>query len=331
MHDGMPNSAGPLRIRGFGDVDFRSHRTGGRPNTFSVGAIDLFLSSKLNDHFTTLGELNFEADESNQWGIDAERMLLQYVANDYLTIAAGRYHTAIGYYNAAYHHGTWLQTAIGRPFIFYFEDQGGLLPVHGVGVSAQGRLPSGAAGLRWIAEIGNGRRSTSLADEPVQNLEDENAHKAFNLALVARPDGAPGLQTGFSVYRDRLMPTGRAAIGETILAAHLVYKQPTIEFLNEVLFVRHSPENAGTTTTSAFYSQFSRKFGRYRPYARYEFLDVPTTDAFYGSAIGRLRGPVVGLKYDPADPVTLKLQFTWFSGPARDRFNGVTAQLAFTF
>jgi len=36
-----------------------------------------------------------------------------------------RYHTAIGYYNTAYHHSTWFQTTTGRPFLFEFEDKGG--------------------------------------------------------------------------------------------------------------------------------------------------------------------------------------------------------------
>ena len=162
LHDmPPPPGLGALQIRGFTDVDFVSFRDAGQPNTFSVGQLDLFLSSQLASDFSTVGEVVFEANEDNAIGVDVERLLLQYSPSDSFTIAAGRFHTAVGYYNAAYHHGNWFQTAVGRPFIFRFEDEGGILPVHGVGLTAQGQIPSGEVGLRWIAEISNGRRSRS--------------------------------------------------------------------------------------------------------------------------------------------------------------------------
>ena len=110
---------------------------------------------------------------------------------------AGRYHTAIGYYNTAYHHSTWLQTATGRPFLFKFEDDSGILPIHNVGVSVTGIIPSGRLGLHYIAEVGNGRASSSPNAEPVQNTVDENNGKSFNLRILFRPTGVRGLQAGF--------------------------------------------------------------------------------------------------------------------------------------
>ncbi len=327
-----PAGLGALQIRGFSDLDFHAAQAGDQPNTFSLGQLDLFLSSRLGTDFSTVGEVVFEAGENNAIGIDVERILLQYSPSDMFNVAAGRYHTGIGYYNAAYHHGNWFQTAIGRPFIFRFEDDGGILPVHGVGLTAQGRIPSGGAGLRYLAEISNGRGTRLPGDEPVQNVVDENGGKAVNLALLARPASLPGLQAGFSVYRDRLRPAQAPSIAETIMAAHVVYQSPVFEQLNEAIFIRHAPADASrvTTTTSA-YSQISRQFGRYRPYFRYEYLDVPAMDGVFGDDIGRLYGPSVGVKYDAAAPVALKLQYDRLTGRARSRTNGLTAQLAFTF
>jgi len=190
--DGMrdmltPLGLGALQIRGFNDIDFRAFRDGGNLNTFSLGQLDLFLSSRLGSDFSTLGEIVFEAGDTNGFEVDVERFLLQYSPNDRISVAGGRFHTAIGYYSTAYHHGNWFQAATGRPFIFRFEDDGGILPIHGVGVTVQGQIPSGAAGLRYVGEISNGRRSRSPDDEPVQNVEDENARKAFNVALLSRP------------------------------------------------------------------------------------------------------------------------------------------------
>src|SRR5205807_2958732 len=130
-----------------------------------------------------------EAGPGNAVGVDVERMLLEYSHSDYFNLAVGRYHTAIGYYNTAYHHSTWFQTTTGRPFLFEFEDKGGPLPIHNVGVSLSGRIPSGTVGLHYVVEVGNGRASRSYLPPlgqtatAVQNYVDENTHKAINVAI----------------------------------------------------------------------------------------------------------------------------------------------------
>ena len=332
-HDMLaPVGLGALQIRGFNDVNFLAHQDGDAPRTFSIGQLDLFLSSRLGSDFSTVGEIVFEASDENVLGVDVERILLQYSPSDRFTIAAGRFHTGIGYYNTAYHHGNWFQTATGRPFIFRFEDEGGLLPVHGVGVTVQGQIPSGRAGLRYEAEIGNGRTSRSPDDEAVQYVADENGRKAVNLALLARPAGIPGLQAGISVYRDRLEPAQQPAIDETIVAAHLVYQNPVFEQLNEAIFIRHVPaDTERAVTTSSFYTQISRQFGRARPYFRYEYLDVPTADPIFSSAMGRSYGPSFGMRFDAAPPVAVKVEYTRLTGGIRSQTNGLKIQLGFTF
>jgi hypothetical protein len=326
-----PLGIGGLQIRGFNDVSFHALRDSGSVNTFTLGQLDLFLTTRLVSDFSTVGEVVFEAGDNNGFGVDVERMLLQYAPSDRFIVAAGRFHTAIGYYNTAYHHGNWFQTATGRPFIFRFEDDGGILPVHGVGVTAQGQIPSGGAGLRWVAEISNGRRSRSPDDEPVQNVEDENAHKAVNVALLTRPTRFPGLQAGLSVYRDRLEPDAQPTIGETIVAAHLVYQSPLFEQLNEAIFIRHAPAGGEAVTTSSLYSQISRQLGRFRPYLRYEYLDVPVNDLVFRNEMGRSYGPTVGLRFDAAPPVAVKLEYVRLTGSIQPQTNGLTVQLGFAF
>src|ERR1700676_1913019 len=53
--------------------------------------------------------------------------------------------------------GSWLQTALTRPMLFTFEDDGGFLPLHNVGLSANGKLPSGDLGLHYVVEVGSSR------------------------------------------------------------------------------------------------------------------------------------------------------------------------------
>jgi len=264
--------------------------------------------------------------------VDIERYLLQYSLNDSLNISAGRGHTAIGYYNTAYHHSTWLQTTTGRPFLFDFEDHGGILPIHMVGVSASGQLPSRSLGLHYVAEVGNGRASrTPLDEEPVQNEIDDQNHKAFNLALFSRPEAVRGLQAGFSFYRDLLAPANLPRIGESILAAHAVLIRPKYEWLNEALLDRHALLGTSRAfNTPGFYTQLSRQFGSYRPYFRYQYVNVARNEPVFPD-VGLRHGPSLGLRFDASESVALKLQYDRTFLRNQPAINGLTLQAGFTF
>jgi hypothetical protein len=331
-----------LRMRGFGDIAFHGSNQPGSTTAFSLGQLNLFVTSDISEKFKFLGEIVFEggpddiygvpSGETNKFSVDLERYLLQYSHNDYFNLSVGRYHTAIGFYNTAYHHSTWFQTTTGRPLLFEFEDRGGILPIHNVGVSATGRIPSGALGLHYIAEVGNGRSSRSPLDqEPVQNEIDENTHKAYNLALFARPIAVQGLQFGFSAYRDLLTPVASPSVGETILAAHAVYQLPNFEWLNEAMVIRHSLQGTSQVfNTPAFYTQLSKRFGAYRPYFRYQYINASSSEPIFPDV--RLRaGPSAGLRYDASEAVALKLQYDYTALRQQAGTNSLTLQLGFTF
>lgn len=281
-----------VQIRGYGDVSGHADNLKGDTNAFALGQLNLFMTSRLTEKASFLAETVIEADSANnEFGIEPERILLMYSVRDWLNLSIGRYHTAIGYYNTAYHHSALMQTTLKRPFLFEFEDNGGILPIHNVGVSATGTI-SNKLGLHYVAEIGNGR-SGKPADvaNPVQNVVDDNNGKAFNLALFARPRGVPGLQFGFSAYRDHVTPPAQANVTQSIFAAHMLYQTTSFEFLNEAVLLRHSAGNVPVTDNiSAFYSQISKRAGNYRPYFRYEYMNVPQSDPLY-SSVGLLHGP----------------------------------------
>jgi hypothetical protein len=321
-----------LRIRGFGDISFHGSNQEGRTSSFSLGELNLFVTSDISEKFKFLSEIVFEAEgQNNAFKAEPERYLLQYVHSNFFKLAVGRYHTSIGFYNTAYHHSTWFQTATGRPFLFVFEDEGGILPVHNVGVSASGLIPSGRLGLHYVAEVGNGRASRSPLSEPVQNAVDENNHKAFNLALFARPEAAQGLQLGFSVYRDLLAPANSPRIGETILAAHGVYIVPNFEWLNEAVLIRHAPQGTSPVfNTPGFYTQLSKRFGSYRPYFRYQYVNAAAREPVI-SDVGLRRGPSVGLRFDASESVALKLQYDYTAFRQQPAVNSLNLQFGFIF
>jgi len=342
MNDRMDLSKTLMRIRGFGDVSFHGDTQPGDNTSFSMGELDLFITSDMSDRFKFLSEVVFEAGPDNIYGVqvgpensfdvDIERYLLQYSYNDYFNLAIGRGHTAIGYYNNAYHHSSWMQTTTERPFLFEFEDRGGILPIHIVGASASGRVPSGSLGLHYVAEIGNGRESRNpLEDEPVQNEISDRNGKAFNLELFARPEAWQGFQSGLSFYRDRLLPTGSPKIAESILAAHALLIRPKYEWLNEALMDRHAISGTPYAfNTPGFYSQVSKQFGSYRPYFRYEYLNVSRNEPVFPDVALR-HGPIAGLRYDPNESVAVKFEYQYTFLRNQQGVHGLTGQVGFTF
>ncbi|MFL5617745.1 MAG: hypothetical protein ACJ79A_05045, partial [Gemmatimonadaceae bacterium] len=122
-----------FRIHLFADVKFSAIDSTGARNGFALGQFDLFGQSQLSDRLSVLTEATLTALPRNTYSARLERILVTYWASDRFTASAGRYHASIGYYNTAYHHGSWFQTAVGRPLVFAIDGDIGLLPIHTLG------------------------------------------------------------------------------------------------------------------------------------------------------------------------------------------------------
>ncbi len=330
-----PTASPRLSIRGYGDVGFSGTRGRAPSNTFALGQIDLFITSRISERLGVLVETVLEPGVNNRLGVDLERVLLQYRASPYLQIEAGRFHSSVGYFNTAFHHGTWFQTAIGRPKIFAFEDDGGPLPIHNVGVTASGRIPSGRFGARYFVELGNGRNYS--AAEAVQIRVDGNPAKSVNAGFTASPEALPGLEFGASYYRDRIDVPDGLARRQSILAVHAVYQYRRIEWLNEAIWMRHRalvPSAPRTTSLPGGYSQLSYRMGAWRPYFRFDMINGTASDPVAQATLGlseRWRAAAAGIRYDFAEFAAIKFQADRESDRTRQVSNRFALQLAFTF
>jgi hypothetical protein len=127
-----PHEVAPrLNLSVFGDVGAQGYNHA--PDTFLFGSLDLFMTARLSDKVSALGEVLFIARNSNSIEPDVERLLLQYRQSDYLKAGIGRYHAWVGYYNSAFNYGEFLETTTDRPFVYAFDDRGGVLPMQEVG------------------------------------------------------------------------------------------------------------------------------------------------------------------------------------------------------
>jgi hypothetical protein len=323
-----------IQFRGFGDVDLQAGNSG-QTNGFQLGIFNLLMTSRLSENVGFLGELVMDVSSTGMFRVEPERALLAYRPNDYFHASLGRYHTGIGYYNNAYHHGAaFLQTATGRPLLFAFDDQGGVLPIHKIGLSLTGRIPSGPLGLNYIAEVGYGPSShmgmDMSASSPMMTVTDDHNGRAFNVGFIARPRPWHPVQFGFDVYHADRTPMGMPSFSENIYAGHFLYLSPSFEFLNEAALIRHSSAMMGTFNTLGFYSQVSRKWHAWRPFVRYDYLNAPEMEPIF-TTTGRQSGPAGGLRYDVNESVALKLQFDHLDRRAMSAVNIVTMQTSFVF
>src|SRR5882762_5973554 len=222
-----------LQIRGFGDVDFSATDQKGSVSGFNLGQFVLHLASPLSEKVSYFGEVSFTAQPTG-YDLSVERTIIRYDYNDYFKLSFGKYHTPIGYWNAAFHHGAWLQTTIARPEMIKFG--GTFIPTHFVGVEAEGNIPSGGLGLGYNVGLGNGR--SSLLSKSGDS-GDSNDNRSWVANVYARPSRFYGLQVGASVYRDKLTPQPGQNFGEWITAADIVWTKEKPEFLAEYANVHH--------------------------------------------------------------------------------------------
>lgn len=333
-----------IQWRGFGEVNYKvlaqrkpelaaaGFNAGSAGNFYTANTV-LLLTSRISDKASVLAEFEFEEEEAQAYSVSLERILLKYDYDDHLKMSFGRYHTGIGYYNTAFHSGAWLQTTADRPLIMEFAHDGGLLPTQAIGVSITGSVPSGKVGLNYIAEYG-----TSDTNRPDINgsglTDDENNGNHINLGLFLRPDRLPGLQIGGSYYHDKVSNSETAfspRYGQTIVNGHIVYVAHGMEFLNEGFLIRYTQLHTPVVfDTPAFYSQISRRFGKIRPFFRYQYINGGVHNPIHAD-VGLRHGPSFGARYDLNDYVAFKAQLDHTLRRGLPNLNGLHLQLAFTF
>ena len=339
-HDSVSEETGPrFTLRGFADIDFIVNGGATPPgeirerSAFTLGQFDLYMVSKLTDKIRFLGETVFELNENQETVADVERLQLGYHWSDAFHVAAGRGHTALGYWNEAYHHGKLLQPTVERPEALKFEDDGGILPVHFVGLEAGGSTTLGAWDLAYVAYVANGR---GIKMDAVQGAFDANSSKAVGGKLSLSREGRHNFSFGPSVYHDVIpadaaQPNRSFEMVETILGAHLVYRSARLDLFSEYFHVRHeSRETPERFSHEAAYAVGVLHYRSWSPYVGIDWQDLDARDPFYPPPYASVTRTLVGLRWDPVSFNCLKLEYARADHPWGVE-HSVVLQSAFTF
>ncbi|HET7584428.1 MAG TPA: hypothetical protein VFK13_05940 [Gemmatimonadaceae bacterium] len=281
------------QIRGFADVTMRASDGRQDHSTFTLGQLDLYITSALGNQLSFLAETVFEFDDaSEEFASDVERVVVSYAPRPYFRVAAGKHHTPIGYWNTAYHHGALMQPTIERPFAVRFEDDGGLMPIHTVGLLISGRDIS-RAHLLYDVMVGNGIGGTPDSDN--------NDKKSVTLSLGSQITSE--LSVGASLYRDQA-PAGTTALDgselgedltQSIASTYVAYFGSRLELIGEL---HHLRDEIGTTDAGSnlYFVYAGVRFNRLVPYVRIDRLAVANGDPYLGD--GGARQGLVGARFD---------------------------------
>ena len=321
----LEESAGKSRtdigipVHGFADLGYGKASTGAgtnRANGFAIGTLSFYLTPQFTDRTKALIELAFEGDSADGTiATDLERLQFGYTFNDKATLWLGRFHTPFGYWNTAYHHGAQIQTSVLRPKFIDFEDKGGIIPAHMMGLLANGIVSVGTGKIVYDAYLGNGSRIVDDALDP-NITRDDNSNKALGLNVGYKFAGAlSGLQAGGHIATQQVNSyAGSTLLNRTrvnMLGAYAVYEREPWEIIGELYSFRNKDLSGGGTHGSwAGFLQGGYAFGDWLPYGRLEKTSLSKDDAYFvNQASGRSYSRyALGVRYELNDSATLKLE-----------------------
>ena len=287
------------------------------PRGFSLGTLDLYMTPQISSQVKGLMEVIFEWGQDGGVAVDVERLQLGYVFSDALTLWAGRFHTPYGYWNTAFHHGAQIQTALSRPKFLEFEDKGGILPSHSVGLWGTGALNTGLGKLGYDVYLFNGNRiGAGVLDFQASGDEDGSLGLGFRSSLAL---GGSGWTVGLHGMRQRVggenadaSASGRSRLN--MLGAYAAFDNDDWEAMGE--FYRFSNQvqlgGTGTRNSNAWYAQLGRNLGaQFTPYARVERTALDAGDPYFalqdnGKSYRRV---VAGLRYNVSPKSALKAEW----------------------
>ena len=293
---------------GFGDISYVS-KDGSDEDGFFVGQAVAHLTASLSDAFGVFGEFSLTGKDS-EYSVEAERLIVKYDFSDRFKLSAGRYHTPIGYWNSAFHHGAWLQTTTSRPEVIKFGSK--LVPIHFVGVLLEGAVPSGNLGLSYKVGFGNGRHGDIAR---AGDAGDINGDKAWILQLNAKPKNLFGLEVGMDFYSDEVSLPASPNVDEKTISAYAAWTKESPEIIFEYMHSEHKLVNDSSAAgeVNAWYGQLayrlSGKHSLWKPYARVEQTDVDSSDPLLGSEGLDYDAGILGVRWDFNSYAAVKAEY----------------------
>jgi hypothetical protein len=282
---------------------------------------------------------------------DLERLQFGFEFVPETTLWAGRFHQPASAWNTEHHHGRYLQTAITRPFIERWEDEGGLIPQHITGALLESRRPLGQeSALQLSVGVGAGPGLTESDSQRVEltpvDLIGSNPGR-HRLSITSRlaylPEYVGASSTGLLYGHDDLStqtPQALSTLGSSnltlnIVGAYLDWYAGPWRFIGVNYYVDIDLlDRAHKESFDSFYLQVERQlpykltvFGRFEDSARMqESTYVATLVDNDGDIDVAVRREALGLRWDFARRQALTVELSHITSLPNIRANEVRLQ-----
>jgi hypothetical protein len=338
----------------FGDVTFSDSGREDGHSQIALGQLDFFATADIDDKSRVFIEYVFEnGGDGHGMIIDLERLWIARELNEQLTIAAGRFHTPLGHWNRTYHHGSFMQDSISRPFFLDFEDgAGGVLPVHVVGVMAWGSKYFSAGELSYEVFVSNGSSidtdefgfnasPTGKPEIEINDASDVNNSKSLGFRVTFAPsenfsgslfaidndvaESGVGINSGVA--------TGQALVDQNITGVDLIANYNEFDTLIEYYHFNNKANTVvgGDYTANAYFTQFGWRFNQtLKALLRFEKLSFNQQDSYF-ALLGaeETKRQILGLRYDLSSSNSLKLEISHQQSQSSASFTGLSLQWSF--
>jgi hypothetical protein len=323
-----------------GDLLLFPNITGTHLNTPVPGLSRNELMPELNIFYSTdhgrlrfLGEFLLNRDEQ-----EMERLQLGWLVQPTTTLWLGRFHNPLGFWNTEHHHGTYLQTTISRPSIINFEDEGGVLPTHVVGLLGEGTrdLERGYGSLNYAFALVRGPNMESGLD-PMNILELRNGGKlAASARLSYRTQDDSGEFGGFAGYT-RIPVVGASfdEVEQSVAGVFFNRETETLRLVGEVFYIGNRLQG-GATRHADFSAAYLQAEYRGHPdwtlFGRLEGSHGTKNNAYLDLVPDFLNTRIVaGVRFEVASHQALKLELSHNERQDDARYNQLSLQWSMVY
>lgn len=256
---------------------------------FRIGQVDLFGLLRAGKAEAFL-ELVFEPEQTGEYFLDAERLYVGYMFHRVFTLRVGRFHTPFGYFTRVWHHGLYLMPQISRPLIIEFEDFGGPLPIHLIGVEAEGNFDLySSAKAGYVINFGDGNLQFGST-----NIGDFDKFKTIIGKIFVSPVrfSEIGISVGYDPFT---FPEGGTKVRNLILGGNLVYHKISgpMAIIEGFLFNELEGKKTGIggfVLLSYGFEMSSRFLYELRPYLQVEFIDWENGNRWFTALSEKVEG-----------------------------------------
>jgi hypothetical protein len=273
------------QFNGFGHVEYSLQRANDATSSyFTVGENDFFVTSKLNNKISLLGEyvIRFNSNSATSFLPSIERTLVKFNYYKNHNIITGKIHSPLNYWNDVYHHGRLFFPTIDRPLSFSY-----LLPLHTLGVQFQGQN-LGHLNFGYDVVAGNGISSTDAFNASTRSSLTAAVHikPVDGMRIGASyysdylPNNTSGVHSGHSGTKPHYSGTlYKGGVQFRLSAFSFAYFNEKFEILNEFVYNRTKTDTLGKADNySNFLYAGLRIRDKHVPYFLVDYLHIDKKD-----------------------------------------------------